>query len=288
MIQDENQRESFEVTSLQDLKIFFPATISNNPANPVKNAFSLLELLVAVAVMAILLVLLLSMVDSATKLWRENENRADSYREARAAVGIMSRDLRSAVAGATNAGHFLLNSSAFSKVPASALKDANSAGAVFFLSALPAKAQDANANKSDVCQVGYFLAYDRTTATTNKSLNLYRYFRSSDPTFTALTNNTLFSGAIIGPAGEELLARNVIGLTIRAFTSTNNTLVSFNASTNTPLPHLVEISVTAINQDAAKKLPDNASAWMDTNSAIIKPIAQTFITRIHLNPPSQN
>jgi len=287
---------NFGVPSLQikrKHRIYRPQSLPvhpENPAVPVKkslqNAFALLELMAAMAVMSILLVLLLNMVDSGTKLWRANENRVGSYREARAALGIISRDLQNALA-VTNT-QFLLDTKAFPQVATigSAVTDTNSGSAVFFLSAIPLKAQESS-NKSDVCQVGYFLAFDRTTASTNKSLNLYRYFRSSDATFTSLTANSLFQNPAIGPAGEELLARNVTGFRITAYTwSTNNTLTNF---TTNNLPDLVEIRISAINQDAGKKLDNDVSTWTDTNSAtyssVIEPVEQTFTTRIKLNRP---
>ncbi len=252
------------------------------------SAFTLLELMVSMAVMAVLLVLLLNMVDSATKLWRVNENRVDSYREARAALGIMSRDLNNALTGATNTNHFLVNSDAFPLLGSigGVLANTNNGGAVFFLTALPAKAQDSTGNKSDVCQVGYFLAMNRTSASTNQSLNLYRYFRSSDSTFTNLTANTLFQSPSIGATGnEELLARNVVGLSIRAFTLTNDTLVTFSASTNTPIPDLLELNISAVNQETAKKLDSSVGSWTNTNSTVLLPAVQTFTTRIKLHRP---
>jgi prepilin-type N-terminal cleavage/methylation domain-containing protein len=265
---------------------------SVNPVNSVREkAFTLLELMVAMAVMSILLVLLLQMVDSATKLWRVNENRVDSYREARAALGIMSRDLQNAVAGATNANQFLINTDAFPLISSigGAVANTNTGSAVFFLTALPAKAQESGANKSDICQVGYFLALNRTGASTNQSLNLYRYFRSSDPTFQRLQAGTnLFNTPPPSPntADTELLARNVTGLSIRAFSiTTNNLLTNFTSSTNTPLPDLLEISVQAINQETAKRLDSSLSSWTNTNSATLLPAVQTFTTRIRLNRP---
>lgn len=266
-----------------------PSNFVNSVHSVKKSAFTLLELMVAMAIMALLLVLLLNMVDSATKLWRVNENRVDSYREARAALGIMARDLENALAGSTNTNHFLVNESAFPvfSTLGGALTDTNNGGALFFLSALPAKAQENGGNKSDVCQVGYFLALSRTPASTNQTLNLYRYFRSSDETFTNLTAGTLFLNPSIGESGEELLARHIVGLSVRAYTLTNNSLVKFSASTNTPMPDLMEISISAINQDAAKKLDNTVASWTNTSSTIIRPVLQTFTTRIQLNRPQQ-
>ena len=252
------------------------------------------------AVMAILLVLLLNMVDSGTKLWRVNENRVDSYREARAALGIISRDLQNALAGTNNTSNFLFNASAFPNLSGvgNLVSDTNQGAALFFLSALPAKAQDIASNKSDVCQVGYFMAFGKSSSASNSpvnTMNIYRYILSSDPTFARLTNSPLSpfpSTLTTSDPKVELLARNVTRFTASAYTFTNNSLVTFSASTNTPVPDLVEISVSAINQEAGKKLGNSASdfsAWTSTNgpvhSNIIAPVEQTFTTRIKLNRP---
>ncbi len=265
-----------------------------NLVNPVKNtAFTILELLVAMTLMSILLVLLLNMVDGATKLWRESENRVDSYREARAALGIMSRDLQNALAGPTNANHFALNS--FSNLPSEAIKDTNLGASCFFLSALPLKAQEPS-NKSDVCEVGYFLAFGKSSSASNSpinTMNIYRYILSSDATFNALqpsAGGSPFTSTLstLDPK-VELLARNITRFTMRAYTLTNNALAVFTASTNTPLPDLVEISISAINQDAAKKLGNTSSTWTSTNSLlysnVVSPVEQTFTTRVKLNRP---
>lgn len=271
-----------------------------HPENPVilskNSAFTLLELMVAMAVMAVLLLLLLNMVDSGAKLWRVNENRVDSYREARAALGIMARDLQNALAATNNPSHFSINSSdVFSKLPAEAVKDTNMAAGLFFLSALPLKAQEAS-NKSDVCQVGYFLAFGKSSSASNSpvnTMNLYRYLLSSDETFKALqaaagggspfTNNL----TITSDLKVELLARNVTRFAATAYTFTSNSLAAFSPSTNTPLPDLLEISVSAINQDAAKKLGNTSSTWTSTNSPlytnVVSPVEQTFTTRIKIN-----
>lgn len=288
-------------------RIYCPKSVPVPPENPAilskeaaKSAFTLLELMVAMAVMSILLVLLLNMVDSGTRLWRVNENRVDSYREARAALGIISRDLQNALAGTNSTGNFLLNASAFTNLTGvgNLVSDTNQGAAFFFLSALPAKAQDIASNKSDVCQVGYFMAFGKSSSASNSpinTMNIYRYILSSDPTFVRLTNSPLSpfpSTLTTSDAKVELLARNVTRFTASAYTFTNNSLVTFSASTNTPIPDLVEISVSAINQEAGKKLGNSASdfsSWTSTNGAvhsnIIAPVEQTFTTRIKLNRP---
>lgn len=275
------------------------------PENPVilskeakQFAFTILELLVSMAVMSVLLVLLLGMVDGATKLWRENENRVDAYREARAALGIMSRDLRNALTGGTNTNHFALNTrGVMTLLPSEAIQDTNMGANLFFLSALPLNAQEP-ANKSDVCRVGYFLAFGKSSSATNSpinTMNLYRFFGSSDETFStlqAVAGGFPFTNrpSITSDRKTELLARNVTRFSARAYSlSTNNMLTNFTASANTPLPDVIEISVSAVNQEAARKLGNSLSDWTATNSpaytSIVRPVEQTFTTRINLNRP---
>jgi hypothetical protein len=118
-------------------------------------------------------------------------------------------------------------------------------------------------------------------------MNIYRYILSSDPTFARLTNT---SGSLFPNdhttlhRNVELLARNVTRFTAKAYTLTNNSLVTFSASANTPLPDIVELSVAAINQDAAKKLP-SLSEWTNSTNPVIRPVEQTFTTRVNLNRP---
>jgi hypothetical protein len=257
--------------------------------------------MVAMSILAILLVLLLNMVDSGARLWRVNESRVDSYREARAALGIMSRDLQNAVAATNNMNHFLLNADAFSHLASvgNLVSDTNQGAGMFFLTALPAKAQDTSSNKSDICQVGYFLAFGKSSSPANSplnTLNIYRYILSSDPTFERLTNLSaqIFPSDLstLNPNQVELLARNVTRFTAHAFTVTNHTFSAFSASPATPLPDIVEISISAINQEAGKKLGTDSgdfAAWTSTNTAaytnIVVPTEQTFTTRIKLNRP---
>jgi prepilin-type N-terminal cleavage/methylation domain-containing protein len=235
-----------------------------------KRAFTLLEMLVSMVVLALLVVTMTTLVDGAARLWRHSEGRTDACREARAALIVMARDLRNAVAG-TNASliRFNLQSGAAST---------NHGSNIFFLASLPSSAQDAN-SKSDVCEVGYFLALDRTPASTNQTLNLYRYFRDSNQTFSNLAAGTSFANIAAGEAGEELLARNVVGMTIKPVSAASGDWTDFAPSSNAPLPAMIEITLTAIGQETAKKL-ENAANWTDTNSPLIKGAMQTLTTRI--------
>ena len=127
---------------------------------PGKNAFTLLEMLVSMVILALLVITMTTLVDATARLWRSSEGRTDACREARAALIVLARDLRNAVAG-TNLMRFNLQAGA-----ANTTYGSN----VFFLASLPPSAQGTN-SKSDVCEVGYFLALDRTPASIHSSLS---------------------------------------------------------------------------------------------------------------------
>ena len=237
-----------------------------------RRAFTLIEMLVSMVVLALLVVAMTALVDGATKLWRDNEGRTDACREARAALVVMARDLRNAVAG-TNADFIRFNVQS-----GSASTDYGSN--VFFLASLPASAQDTN-SRSDLCEVGFFLALDRTPASTNRTLNLYRYLRSSNQTFSNLASGTLFANITTGESGEELLARNVVGMRIVPVSANGGGWTDFAPSSNAPLPAVIEITLVAIGQETAKKLEASAD-WTATNSLLMRQAAQTLTTRINV------
>lgn len=259
-------------------------------------AFTLIELLVAMAVMAVLVVLLLTLVDSASKLWRSNESRIDAYRESRVALNIISKDLQNSLSG-SNLSHIRINTpDAYAKLPGEAVTDTSKAAAIFFLTSMPSGAQESG-SKSDVCEVGYFLAYGKSSATSGAgsglgsaglrdSMNLYRYFRSSDATFRGLTNNGLFASNISLTGNEvELLARNVASFMVTPYnTNATGIPVNYEATTNAPAPDFVEIKVVAVNQETAKKI-SSKSEWLNPSAGIsnvFRENMQTFVSRVKL------
>ena len=169
----------------------------------------------------------------------------------------MTRDLRNAVTG-TNVSLMKFNLQ-------SGAAGTNYGSNVFFLASLPPSAQEAG-SKSDVCEVGFFLALDRTAASTNRTLNLYRYFRSSNQTFSNMISGSLFTNISTGAAGEELLARNVVGMKIAPVSSSGGDWIPFVPRPEAPLPEMIEITLVTIGHDVAQKLED-LDRWTDTNFA---------------------
>ena len=268
-------------------RTYIPKIHPVSPANPVilskkSSAFSLLEVLVAVSVLSILLVILLNIVQGATNLWRTSENKVEAYREARAALQVISSDLKN-ILPSTNFAFFRT--------------DLTNTPNLGFLATLPLSSQNTN-SLGDVCTIGYFLKYDNKSPVAGdngrQSYNLYRYFVESNKTFTNLTANPTTSITKSFDTNHfEILARNVVSF--NATYSVTNASGNFSTWTTQnatyPMPNLVEITITAVNNERTMRFgPRSASGeWdtfsSDTNSPDYRKNTKTFTTRIKLNSP---
>ena len=285
-----------------------------------KKAFTLVELLVSMSILALLLVLLLSIVNGATKLWRDNENRVDAYREARAALNVIASDLSSIYISPNSTDLATPNLKLFytqkDNTPVTPVSITGMDGRLFFLTATPTGAQEQLANKSDLCTVGYFLGFDKTSLTGKgvESYNLYRYFRSSNDTYTAMS-----SGAIAGPPPQhgdilsgvtvgteptsitcEVLAKNITGFTVVPYTipapaspgGVYGKPREFNKTADTPLPDMIEITIKAISNQTTKRFTKSDGsadkpAWEKTDSLARQQNERTFQTRVYLSGAAQ-
>jgi len=266
-------------------KTYKPKSHPVPPANPVilskkSSAFSILELLVAVSVLSILLVVLMNIVQSSTSLWRGSENKVEAYREARAALQVMASDLKS-ILPTTNTDFFRTN----------LMPSPN----IAFLAALPISSQDTTSSKSDVCTVAYYSDYGNKSPIAGdkgrQSYNLYRYFVESNETFTNLTSNpTTALTASFDTNHFEILARNIVDF--QTTYSVTNALGGFDPwtqSVTTPVPNIVEIKITAVNNERTMRFSarNAQSEWTtfskDTNASDYLKNTKTFTTRINLN-----
>jgi len=132
---------------------------------PRREAFSLLEVLVASAVLSVLLTILLGTLTTSMSLWRNTENKLSADREARSAELLLAQDLSSVV--------MPTDPDLWPRVEDGALQ---------FLTVKPQDYQpfDGGANTGDVCFVEYF--FD-----TNSS-RLTRLFYPSAETFSRVLN----------------------------------------------------------------------------------------------------
>jgi type II secretory pathway pseudopilin PulG len=238
-----------------------------------------LEVLVAISVLSVLLVILLNIVQNATSLWRGAENKVEAYREARAALQVMSSDLKN-ILPTINTDFFRTN-----------LTNTPNIG---FLAALPISSQDTTSSKSDICAVGYFVAYDNKSPVAGdngrQSYNLYRYFVESNETFDKLKNNPK-NILDIDPNRLEILAHNVMSFNATYFKTDGTNFSEWNRPPATNMPDLVEIKITSVNNERTMrfKARDADAEWKDfaanTNSPDYLKNTKTFTTRIKLNTP---
>lgn len=285
-----------------------------------QTAFTLLELLVAMSVLSILMGILFMIFNESTRAWGQTQRRVEAFREARAALHTMTRDLQNAYV--TKQTPMLLQQqiSNLSAEPGPFL---------FFVTSQSFDGQDTT-NRSDLCTVGYYCAYmpnrDNLRAGMPRSYKLFRYFKQGNVTYgnivrtataaNALTDFYTFgtgSGQLAAPSplqsGDEVLAFNVCNLKVRYVTQQNTTMTDvvpatfpklFAAATATTAevwdyPVQLEVSVDAFNFDTAAKFYVNGNDssarqnWNGTSTKVTKlrqESVQTFTTRITLPVPS--
>jgi prepilin-type N-terminal cleavage/methylation domain-containing protein len=298
-----------------------------------RRGFSLVELLVAVAVLSTLMVLLFGFFDQATQAWQASERKIDAFREARAALYYIRRDLQSMVVNDHIPWVMYNDPQAISDAPPPNGFGPIRAGAppvahgdtLFFISRQPLDAQEAN-SLSDLCAVGYYLRYspdltvaEAGTGRIRSTYKLHRYFRSSNaaweqtgspavglkpflkalsaqrasdtaaslpptPAHTFLTNNQILFAAANPVSGDEVLARNVINLFIRAYTATHTQIATAGAVGEKPA--YFEISLLALNNDTAAKLAQQADwhapANVNDRSQLLRENAREFRIRVEV------
>jgi uncharacterized protein (TIGR02599 family) len=268
------------------------------------DGFSLTELLVSMAILTTLMVLLFGFFEQATRSWQNSEKKADAFREARAALTYLKRDLEGLRVEGSLPFFYFDDPHDFSPIDYSGptLETPAAHGdALFFMSSQSPEAQDRSKSKSDLCTVGYYLVYDKDASapdSTPKSYRLLRYFKSSDEAWQTAAyglfpflqsvqygspNHTLIFPAANGNnSGDEVIARHVINFQARPLNSNYQPLTGSGALVEKPT--FFDLSLTALNLESAQKLKDredwHRSAPDYNNSLLFKQNAQEFRVRV--------
>jgi Tfp pilus assembly protein PilE len=255
--------------------------------------FTLVELLLATVIVVFLVAILGQMLATTQGIWRTSETRTDPFRDSRAAIELMSRQLALAV---TN-----------DKAPVLALQNIYTQGndatdgpahnqQVYVLVPMT------NVKKSDMCAVGFYCTWNSS----KHAYVLRRHFLNSDATFTRLQTaglpgapNPVGAGTVFLPSSpansqnqDEDLAAYVWDLKIVPYEynagalNPNNTYpITYNGT----LPQFIEITFKAISPQTATKLTAQGvapKAWFDTATAVYKnqilPQMHQFNTRVRL------
>jgi type II secretory pathway pseudopilin PulG len=262
-------------------------------------AFTLVELLIAVSVLSLLAGLMFAVLNATSILWQTTEKGMSSFREARAALSVMSREISASYQEPGRRLQMMVINPNDSVVqqPQETARDHPWGSRIFLLSTLSSRAQTPGANRSDVCAVGYYLAFtrDRTafspiaTGAGSSSYKLFRHLRSSDEVFTTMNSSldprSLFLPST-APNEDEVLASNVTRFEIRVFAKNVDAssgamlgLREFDLEAGswptTEKPGLMEIALTALNDGTAAKLTTKAD-WENHSSPLQKRDSQRF------------
>ncbi len=264
-------------------------------------AFTLVELLVSVSITILIVVALGTMFTSIGATASRANQRTDAFRDARAALQMMTRDLSNVVRTQWDPDPFTN--------PPPPTQPAPRTLPVAYLSLRNlyndpvATNQQAygliaikNVSPGDLCAVGYYCSWD------GKAYSLRRFFRNAADTYTTLAgqstyvpDNVLFKPAPTGNNADDILAQYVFNMRTIAYDRTGAPMTypytcdASGASAAVP-PAVLEISFSAISPQAARTVIAVSTSPNDWDPAgnssiyrtLIKPNAYQFRTRIEL------
>ncbi len=267
-------------------------------------AFTIVELLVASAITLGIVVLLGVIFGSITRTASRANQRTDAFRDARAALQMMARDLTGLVRNQRDAsGNPITKPAAYLALDNIYADPASGNQQIFAL--IAAK----NSAPGDVCAIGYYCRWDDQGG---YNYSLRRFFQDSGATFSNLAKPTVDSdgkpfspkSAIYlpdppttsPPLKDDLLAAYVWNLQIIAYDKSGIVISSYpyvcdpKAATNNPLPAAIEISFKAMSAEAARTVISTkagADVWMNEGDPaykrLIAPNVYQFRTRINFD-----
>jgi type II secretory pathway pseudopilin PulG len=272
--------------------------------------FTLVELLIATAITVIIVIMLGWMLGSLMATASHTTARVDAFRDARAALQMIERDLRNLVRTQwspdpfTGASFGPCSPAAISTTPVTlpaayfVLKDiyADPATASNHNQQLYALiASKTSPSSGDVCAVGYYCQWDSQL----HAYSLRRFFRDSAATFAVMQTAGSYAGDAVlytPGASDAVLAAYVWNLKLTAYDAAGVSYATAypcvcdqSAAAARWPPAAVEISFDAMSPQAAQALMSISSSpndWMDSTSQnyqrLIAPHAYHFRSRINL------
>lgn len=262
-------------------------------------AFTLVELLISVAITTLIVVMLGIMFGSLTSTSSRANQRIDAFRDARAALQMIERDLSGLVRNQRDSTGAATTRPAAYLALDNLYTDPGSLNAASNNQQIYALIAAKNSGLGDVCAVGYYCRWD----TSRKAYSLHRFFTDSTATYNQLssaavaTANYASETDLYTPApSDDILASYVWDFRVTPYDSSGAAIVTYpyicdsSASTATPLPGAIEISFKAMSQQAARTVmsaSSSANIWLDpatqTYQRLIAPNAYQFRTRIHFD-----
>ncbi len=212
-------------------------------------AFTLTELMVACVLSTALGGMLVTVFSGVASSWQSSDARAEAYRESRAALHLMQKELSQSIPLPVEQSRVLLR-----KQPSTTFTELQ------FLAHVPANLQPQAAQVSDVCGIVYFLA--RPSADPQTPADLYRRLITSDEMFDRLkTGGNLFSDASNAQSPHaELIARNVLAFEVLLRDDDYAVLdPALIGQAGQPKPSLVELRLVVVGSKAATLLSETLS-----------------------------
>ena len=251
--------------------------------------FTLVELLIATGITVAMVLMLGLMLSSLMSTASHATQRVDAFRDARAALQVMQRDLRNLVRTQWTTptqpqtlptAYFALDNRYADPSTAS-----NHNQQLYAL--VSAKT---TASSGDVCAVGYYCRWDDQL----HAYTLRRFFRDSAATFTVMQGAGSYAADFVlyvPGASDAVLAAYVWNLKIKMYDSGGAVINTYpyicdpNATTPNTLPAAIEISFNAMSPQAARavmSVTSDPSVWMNMDANLVKPHAYQFRSRINL------
>ena len=250
------------------------------------SAFTLVELLIATGITVAMVLMLGWMLGSLMSSASHTTERVDAFRDARAALQVMQRDLRNLVRTQWTTptqpqtlptAYFALHNIYTDPV----------AGNQQLYALVSAKT---TASSGDVCAVGYYCRWDDQL----HAYTLRRFFRDSAATFTVMQGAVSYAAdsvLYVPGASDAVLAAYVWNLKIKMYDSGGAVINTYpyicdpDATTPKTLPAAIEISFNAMSPQAARtvmSVTSDPSVWMNMDANLVKPHAYQFRSRINL------
>ena len=247
----------------------------------------MVELLIATGITVAMVLMLGWMLGSLMSSASHTTERVDAFRDARAALQVMQRDLRNLVRTQWTTptqpqtlptAYFALHNIYTDPV----------AGNQQLYALVSAKT---TASSGDVCAVGYYCQWDNQL----HAYTLRRFFREfsladMQAWGSYAADSALYDLNALG-AKNDVLAAYVWNLKITMYDSGGAVINTYpyicdpDATTPKTLPAAIEISFNAMSPQAARtvmSVTSDPSVWMNMDANLVKPHAYQFRSRINL------
>ena len=268
------------------------------------SAFTLVELLIATGITVAMVLMLGLMLGSLMGSASHATQRVDAFRDARAALQMIERDMRNLV-------RTQWNPDPFTNPPPASTQPVTRPAAYFALDKVwqdpndPYTANNASPNyqmfgliadqttpsSGDVCAVGYYCGWDNQL----HAYTLRRFFQGAAQTFAVMQGG---GGGYVSDThlytpsqSDPVLAAYVWNFKVTMYDANGTVINTYpyicDPSATTPklLPATIEISFNAMSPQAARKVmsvTSDPSVWINMDPNLVKPHAYEFRSRINL------